>query len=391
MNSEAPRLPIYLDYAATTPVDPRVAEVMSEQLTPSGNFGNPASRSHVYGWEAEEVVEAARVELAELLDADPREIVWTSGATEADNLAIIGTALAREAAGRHIITSSIEHKAVLDSCAWLEGRGWEVTRLEPEAGGAVSPAQVEAALREDTTLVSLMFVNNELGVVTDLEAIGRIVREHGALLHVDAAQALGKIPFSVRELPVDLMAFSAHKLYGPKGVGALWVREAPEVRLEPMLHGGGHERGRRSGTLATHQIAGFGRAAAIARQALPTEGPRIAALKDRFLAALDGLPGVHRNGDPERTIPGIVNLAFEGVDGEALIMAIAPEIACSSGSACNSAFVEPSFVLRGIGLPDELAQAGLRFSFGRFTTEAEADHAGAVLRSAVERLRSARA
>ncbi|HSG87620.1 MAG TPA: aminotransferase class V-fold PLP-dependent enzyme [Pseudomonadales bacterium] len=377
-----------MDYAATTPVDERVAARMGECLTRDGVFGNPASRSHVYGWEAEEAVEEARVQLAELIGCDPREIAWTSGATESDNLAIQGVAMARADEGRHIITSRIEHKAVIDTCAWLEGRGFEVTWLDPGPDGLVTPEQVAGALREDTILVSLMLVNNELGVVTDIEAIGPIVRASPALLHVDAAQALGKMPIDVRRLDVDLMAFSAHKLYGPKGIGALYVRSDPPVPLEPLIHGGGHERGRRSGTLATHQIVGLGTASALVAECLDDEIARLWALRTRFLDGISNLPGVHLNGHPQRRIAGILNLAFEDVDGEALLMALAPDVACSSGSACNSAIVEPSFVLRGIGLPDALAAASLRFSLGRFTTEAEVDRVVTRINETVSRLRA---
>jgi cysteine desulfurase len=385
-------LPVYLDYAATTPTDPRVAERMAAHLTPDGVFGNPASRSHVYGWDAEEAVEEARAEVAALLNCDVREIVWTSGATESDNLAIQGTALARADRGRHIVTSTIEHKAVVDTCAWLEGRGFEVTWLEPGADGLVTAEQVAAALREDTILVSIMWVNNELGTVNDVAGIGRAVRAGGdALFHVDAAQALGKLPIDLAALDVDLMAFSGHKLYGPKGVGVLWVRGAPEVRIEPIIHGGGHERGRRSGTLPTHQIVGFGSACALVAEELEGERERLAALRTRFLDGLSNLPGVHLNGHAEQRIPGIVNLAFENVEGEALLMALSADLACSSGSACNSAFVEPSYVLRGIGLADDLAQAAVRFSLGRFTTEAEVDLAVTRITETVTRLRGASA
>ena len=383
------RLPVYLDYAATTPVDPCVAERVVAHLTPDGIFGNPASRSHVYGWDAEEAVEQARVEVASLLACDPREVVWTSGATESDNLAIQGVALAAEDLGRHLITSTIEHKAVIDTCRWLEARGWEVSWLEPGADGRIAPEQVAAVLRDDTVLVSLMLVNNELGVITDIAGTAELLKDHHALLHVDAAQALGKIPVSPSALGVDLMAFSGHKLYAPKGIGVLYVRNAPEVRVQALMHGGGHERGFRSGTLPTHQIVGMGAACAVAEAALAEEGPRIAVLRDRFLDGISNLAGIHLNGHAHSRIPGIVNLAFEGVDGEALLMALAPDIACSSGSACNSAFVEPSFVLRGIGLDDALAQASLRFSFGRFTTEAEVDHALDRVVETVSRLRRA--
>ena len=383
------RLPVYLDYAATTPVDPRVAERVTAHLTPDGVFGNPASRSHIFGWDAEEAVEQARVEVASLLACDPREVVWTSGATESDNLAIQGVALAAEARGRHLVTCTIEHKAVIDTCRWLEGRGWEVSWLEPGTDGRVASEQVAAVLRDDTVLVSLMLVNNELGVITDIAGIAELLKDHQALLHVDAAQALGKIPVSPSALGVDLMAFSGHKLYAPKGIGVLYVRNAPEVTVQALMHGGGHERGFRSGTLPTHQIVGMGAACAVAEAELAEEGPRIARLRDRFLDGVSNLGGIHLNGHAQARIPGIVNLAFEGVDGEALLMALAPDIACSSGSACNSAFVEPSFVLRGIGLDDTLAQASLRFSFGRFTTEAEVDQALDRVVETVSRLRRA--
>ena len=383
------RLPVYLDYAATTPVDPRVAERVTAHLTPDGVFGNPASRSHIFGWDAEEAVEQARVEVASLLACDPREVVWTSGATESDNLAIQGVALAAEARGRHLVTCTIEHKAVIDTCRWLEGRGWEVSWLEPGTDGRVAPEQVAAVLRDDTVLVSLMLVNNELGVITDIAGIAELLKDHQALLHVDAAQALGKIPVSPSALGVDLMAFSGHKLYAPKGIGVLYVRNAPEVTVQALMHGGGHERGFRSGTLPTHQIVGMGAACAVAEAELAEEGPRIARPRDRFLDGVSNLGGIHLNGHAQARIPGIVNLAFEGVDGEALLMALAPDIACSSGSACNSAFVEPSFVLRGIGLDDTLAQASLRFSFGRFTTEAEVDQALDRVVETVSRLRRA--
>ncbi len=383
------RLPVYLDYAATTPVDPRVAERVTAHLTPDGVFGNPASRSHIFGWDAEEAVEQARVEVASLLACDPREVVWTSGATESDNLAIQGVALAAEARGRHLVTCTIEHKAVIDTCRWLEGRGWEVSWLEPGTDGRVAPEQVAAVLRDNTVLVSLMLVNNELGVITDIAGIAELLKDHQALLHVDAAQALGKIPVSPSALGVDLMAFSGHKLYAPKGIGVLYVRNAPEVTVQALMHGGGHERGFRSGTLPTHQIVGMGAACAVAEAELAEEGPRIARLRDRFLDGVSNLGGIHLNGHAQARIPGILNIAFEGVDGEALLMALAPDIACSSGSACNSAFVEPSFVLRGIGLDDTLAQASLRFSFGRFTTEAEVDQALDRVVETVSRLRRA--
>jgi cysteine desulfurase len=381
------QMPVYLDYAATTPVDPLVAQAMGECLTLDGNFGNPASRSHLIGWKAEEAVEMARRHVADLVRCDPREIVWTSGATEADNLALKGIAHARRERGRHLVTSCIEHKAVLDSMQQLEREGFEITRLRPDVNGRVSPEQVLAALRPDTTLVSLMQVNNELGVVNDIAAIGAVVHAAGALLHVDAAQSVGKLPIDLGELPVDLMSFSAHKVYGPKGIGALFVRRSPDIRLECQMHGGGHERGMRSGTLPTHQAVGMGEAFRLAAQALSEESARLHQLRQRLLRGLAELPGVHLNGHPEHTVPGIVNLAFEGVDGETLLLSLRP-LAVSSGSACMSATMEPSYVLRGIGLPDALAQSALRVSFGRFTTVDDIDTAIVALREALPRLRT---
>ncbi len=382
------QMPVYLDYAATTPVDPRVAEAMGECLTLDGNFGNPASRSHLIGWKAEEAVELARRHVADLVHCDPREIVWTSGATESNNLALKGIAHARREQGRHLVTSCIEHKAVLDSMQQLEREGFEITRLRPDAHGRVSAEQVRAALRPDTTLVSLMQVNNELGVVNDIAAIGAVVHAAGTLLHVDAAQGAGKLPIDLAELPVDLMSFSAHKVYGPKGIGALFVRRSPDIRLECQMHGGGHERGMRSGTLPTHQAVGMGEAFRLAALALSEESARLHQLRQRLLRGLAELPGVHLNGHPEHTVPGIVNLAFEGVDGETLLLSLRT-LAVSSGSACMSATMEPSYVLRGIGLPDALAQSALRVSFGRFSTADDIDTAIAALRDAVPRLRSA--
>ncbi len=382
------QMPVYLDYAATTPVDPRVAEAMGECLTLDGNFGNPASRSHLIGWKAEEAVELARRHVADLVHCDPREIVWTSGATESNNLALKGIAHARREQGRHLVTSCIEHKAVLDSMQQLEREGFEITRLRPDAHGRVSAEQVLAALRPDTTLVSLMQVNNELGVVNDIAAIGAVVHAAGALLHVDAAQSAGKLPIDLAELPVDLMSFSAHKVYGPKGIGALFVRRSPDIRLECQMHGGGHERGMRSGTLPTHQAVGMGEAFRLAALALSEESARLHQLRQRLLRGLAELPGVHLNGHPEHTVPGIVNLAFEGVDGETLLLSLRT-LAVSSGSACMSATMEPSYVLRGIGLPDALAQSALRVSFGRFSMADDIDTAIAALRDAVPRLRAA--
>jgi cysteine desulfurase len=361
------QLPIYLDYAATTPVDSRVAEKMSHYLTMDGHFGNPASRSHLYGWQAEEAVENARRDVADLLGCDPREIVWTSGATESDNLAIKGVAHCFAEKGRHIITAQTEHKAVLDTCAWLEQQGFKVTWLRPDRQGVVTADQVASALREDTILVSLMHVNNEIGVIHDIATIGAVVRDHGALFHVDAAQSAGKITLDLAKLPVDLMSLSAHKVYGPKGIGALYVRRDPAVMLEASIHGGGHERGMRSGTLPTHQIVGMGEAFRLASELHQTESDRLWLLRRQLLEGLNGLPGCQLNGHPEYTVPGIVNLAFADVDGESLLMALRG-LALSSGSACTSATLESSYVLRAIGVEDTLAQGSLRLSMGRFTT-----------------------
>jgi cysteine desulfurase len=377
---------IYLDYAATTPVDPRVAQKMSACLLTEGNFGNPASRSHVYGWQAEEAVEEARVQVAKLVNCDPREIIWTSGATESDNLAIKGVAEAAGAQRRHIITSVLEHKAVLDTCAYLETKGIEVTYLEPDATGIIEPKQVADALRADTLLVSLMHANNEIGVINDIAAIGAVCRSAGVVFHVDAAQSAGKVPIDLAVMKIDLMSLSAHKIYGPKGIGALFVRRLPPVKLAPQIHGGGHERGLRSGTLATHQIVGFGEAARILSEEMERESARIKSLRDRLWAHLKQLGGVHLNGDAERRLPGNLNVAFDGVSGETLLLAL-DDVAVSSGSACTSATVEPSYVLRALGLPDELAHASLRFSIGRFTTEAEIDRAARRVVEVVERLR----
>jgi cysteine desulfurase len=379
--------PIYLDYAATTPVDPRVAQKMSACLLVEGNFGNPASRSHLYGWQAEEAVEEARTQVASLLNADPREIVWTSGATESDNLAIKG--LAEGASRRHIVTSAIEHKAVLDTCRYLEGRGFEVTYLQPDASGIIEPEQVREALRRDTLVVSIMHVNNEIGVINDVAAIGAVCREAGVLMHTDAAQSAGKVPLDVRAMPLDLISLSAHKMYGPKGMGALYVRRSPPVKLTPLIHGGGHERGMRSGTLATHQVVGMGEASAILEREMERENARILALRNRLLAHLLQIPGTALNGDPERRLPGLVNVSFAGVDGETLLMAL-DDVAVSSGSACTSATVEPSYVLKALGLPDDLAHASLRFTVGRYTTEADVDHAGRRVAEVVHGLRGAR-
>jgi len=378
--------PIYLDYAATTPVDPRVAEVMARHLTLDGIFANPASRSHMPGWQAEQVVEGARRQVADLIGADPREIVWTSGATEADNLALIGFMRANRARGMHLVTSTIEHKAIIDTARALEAEGFEVTWLEPGHDGRIAPARLAAAMRDDTALVSLMAVNNELGSINDLAALSAVVHARDAVFHVDAAQAVGRIPLDVVELGIDLMSLSGHKVYGPKGVGALYVKRSPDIRLEALIHGGGHERGMRSGTLPTHQIAGMGEAFVLAESEGEADQTRIAALAERFLAGLDDLEGVHRNTDVTVAVPNIVNLSFDGVDGESLLMALRG-IAVSTGSACNSASVEPSYVLRGIGVPRSRALTALRFSFGRFTTEAEIDAAVAEIRHAITTLR----
>lgn len=379
--------PVYLDYAATTPVDPAVAEAMVKCLTLDGVFGNPASRSHAYGWQAEAAVENARKQVAGLIHADPREIVWTSGATESDNLAIKGAVAGKS--GAHVITSMIEHKAVLDTCKWLEGQGVEVTWLKPQPDGRIAPAQVEDAIRPETVLVSLMMVNNELGCVTDIAAIGGLLRQRGILFHVDAAQAAGKMPVDVSEMPVDLLSLSGHKVYGPKGVGALYVRRSPDVKIEAQIHGGGHERGMRSGTLPTHQIVGMGSAFALAADLLDDDMARLEALRSRFLEGLSSLEGVSFNGSADARVPGIINLSFAGVDAESLMLGLR-ELAVSSGSACASATIEPSFVLRGIGLDDEQAHRALRFSLGRFTTEEEVDFATSQIIEVVGRLRSVR-
>ena len=378
---------IYLDYAATTPVDPRVAAKMMECLTIDGNFGNPASRSHGYGWMAEEAVETARQQVADLVNADPREIVWTSGATESNNLAIKGAAHFYQSKGKHLISSKIEHKAVLDTCRQLEREGFEVTYLDPEPGtGLITAAMVEAALRPDTILVSLMHVNNEIGTITDLAEIGRLTRARGVLLHSDAAQSTGKLPIDLEALPVDLMSFSAHKTYGPKGIGALYVRRKPRVRLEAQMHGGGHERGFRSGTLATHQIVGMGEAFRIAREEGAAEQARLRVLRDRLLAGLQELEQVFVNGSLEQRIAGNLNISFNFVEGESLIMAL-KDLAVSSGSACTSASLEPSYVLRALGLSDELAHSSIRFSIGRFTTDADIDFVIGHAQGAVNKLR----
>ena len=379
-------LPIYFDYAATTPVDPRVVKAMTECLSIEGNFGNPASRSHVFGWKAEEAVEQARQHVADLVKCDPREIVWTSGATESDNLALKGVAHFYQSRGKHIITSRIEHKAVLDSCRQLEREGFEVTYLDPDSNGLISPEAVAAAIRPDTILVSIMHVNNEIGVINDIKGIGAVTRARKVVFHVDAAQSAGKVDIDVDDMQVDLMSFSAHKIYGPKGIGALYVRRKPRVRLEAQMHGGGHERGMRSGTLPTHQIVGMGEAFRIAREEMHEEGRRIGMLRDRLLKGLQDMEEVHVNGDLEHRVAGNLNVSFNYVEGESLIMAL-KDLAVSSGSACTSASLEPSYVLRALGLNDEMAHSSLRFSIGRFTTADDIDYAVGKVRDAVTKLR----
>ncbi len=380
------QLPIYLDYSATTPVDPRVAEKMSACLTLDGNFGNPASRSHRFGWQAEEAIEDARGQIAELINADTREIVWTSGATESDNLAIKGAAHFYQKNGKHIITSSIEHKAVLDACRQLEREGYEITYLAPDENGITQPEAVEAAMREDTVLVSIMHANNEIGVINDVAAIGEITRARKVIFHVDGAQSVGKIPVDMEAMKVDLLSMCAHKMYGPKGIGALYVRRKPRVRIEAQIHGGGHERGMRSGTLPTHQIVGFGEAARVAKESMAAENERLVALRQRLWNGFSDMEEVYLNGHPEQRLPGALNVSFNFVEGESLIMAL-KDLAISSGSACTSASLEPSYVLRALGRSDELAHSSLRFSIGRFTTEEEIDYAIVQVRAAVEKLR----
>ena len=378
--------PIYLDNSSTTPVDPRVAEKMMECLTREGNFGNPASRSHMPGWKAEEAVETARRHVADLINCDPREIVWTSGATEADNLAIKGAAHFYNKKGKHVITSKIEHKAVLDSCRQLEREGYEVTYLDPSESGIISPESVASAIRPDTTLVSLMHVNNEIGVINDIEAIGKITREQKVIFHVDAAQSVGKVNIDLEKMQVDLLSLTTHKVYGPKGIGALYVRRKPRIRIEPQMHGGGHERGMRSGTLPTHQIVGMGEAFRIAKEEMAEENSRILALRNRLLEGLSGIEEVYVNGDIDYRVAGNLNISFNFVEGESLIMALR-DLAISSGSACTSASLEPSYVLRALGLNDELAHSSLRIMIGRFTSEEEVDYTIEKIHAAVAKLR----
>ncbi len=380
------RKPIYFDYAATTPVDPRVAEKMMQYLTPDGMFGNPASRSHLFGWQADAAVEHAREQVAALVNADPKEIVWTSGATESDNLAIKGAAHFNERKGKHIITCKTEHKAVLDTCRQLEREGFEVTYLDPEPNGLLDLEKFKAAIRPDTTVVSIMHVNNETGVIQDIATIGEICRANKIVFHVDAAQSAGKVPMDLETLKVDLMSFSAHKIYGPKGIGALYVRRKPRVRIEAQMHGGGHERGMRSGTLPTHQIVGMGEAFQIAQAEMQTETDRILMLRNRLWDGLKDIEEVYLNGDLEQRVAGILNVSFNYVEGESLMMSL-KDLAMSSGSACTSASLEPSYVLRALGRSDELAHSSLRLSMGRFTTVEEVDHAIGRIRAAVDKLR----
>jgi len=380
------KLPVYLDYSATTPVDPRVAELMCQYLTMDGNFGNAASRSHEYGWQADDAIKAARADVAALINADPKEIVWTSGATESDNLAIKGVAHFYHKKGKHIITCKTEHKAVLDTCRQLEREGFEVTYLDPEDNGLIDIDKLTAAMRDDTILVSIMHVNNEIGVIQDVKAIGEITRERGIIFHVDAAQSAGKVEIDMQDMKVDLMSFSAHKIYGPKGIGALYVRRKPRIRLEAQMHGGGHERGMRSGTLATHQIVGMGEAFRLAKLEMTADNEKLIKLRNRLWDGLKDMEEVYINGDMDQRIAGNLNVSFNYVEGESLIMAV-KDLAVSSGSACTSASLEPSYVLRALGRSDELAHSSIRFTFGRFSTEDDVDHAVELMRAKVEKLR----
>ncbi len=380
------KLPIYFDYSATTPVDKRVAEKMMQYMTNEGHFGNPASRSHKFGWQAEEAVDIARNQIAELINADPREIVFTSGATESDNLAIKGAANFYSKKGKHIITCKTEHKAVLDTCRELERQGFEVTYLDPEDNGLIDLNKLEAAMRDDTILVSIMHVNNEIGVIQDISEIGEMCRARKIIFHVDAAQSVGKIPLDMQHMKVDLLSISAHKMYGPKGIGALYVRRKPRIRLEAQMHGGGHERGMRSGTLATHQIVGMGEACRLAKEEMAQDLAHVTAMRDRLWAGLNAMEQVFVNGDFDKRYPGNLNVSFNFVEGESLIMAL-KDLAVSSGSACTSASLEPSYVLRALGLNDEMAHSSIRFSFGRFTTSEEIDYAIELIQKSIGHLR----
>ena len=386
LNEDFSNQTTYFDYASTTPVDDRVVEKMKDCMSFEGAFGNSGSRSHVYGWKAEEIVEEARLNVANLLNCDPREIIWTSGATESDNLAIKGAAYFYKSKGRHIVTSKIEHKAVLDVCRQLEKENFEVTYLDPDENGVISPQSVKDAIREDTVLVSLMQINNEIGVFNDIEQIGQITRENGTIFHVDAAQSAGKIPIDLSKLNVDLMSFSAHKIYGPKGIGALYIRRKPRVRLQPLFHGGGQERGIRAGTLPTHQIVGMGEAFRIAEEQMEIDHKRLTNFRSILWNGLKDMEEVYINGSIENGFPGIFNMSFNFVEGESLIMAL-KNIAVSSGSACTSASLEPSYVLRALGRPDELAHSSIRFSFGRFTKKEEVERTVDLVKNSVSQLR----
>ncbi|TPH19303.1 IscS subfamily cysteine desulfurase [Litorilituus lipolyticus] len=380
------KLPIYFDYSATTPVDKRVAEKMMQYMTTEGHFGNPASRSHKFGWQAEEAVDIARNQIADLINADPREIVFTSGATESDNLAIKGAANFYNKKGKHIITCKTEHKAVLDTCRELERQGYEVTYLDPEENGLIDLNKLNEAMRDDTILVSIMHVNNEVGVIQDIAEIGEMCRARKIIFHVDAAQSVGKINIDLQQLKVDLLSISAHKMYGPKGIGALYVRRKPRIRLEAQMHGGGHERGMRSGTLATHQIVGMGEACRLAKEEMAQDLVHVTAMRDRLWAGINTMEQVFINGDVDKRYAGNLNVSFNFVEGESLIMAL-KDLAVSSGSACTSASLEPSYVLRALGLNDEMAHSSIRFSFGRFTTEEEVDYAIDLIKKSIGHLR----
>lgn len=381
------KLPIYLDYSATTPVDPRVAEKMMQYLTPEGMFGNPASRSHAYGWDADKAVEHARQQVADLVNADPKEIVWTSGATESDNLAIKGVAHFYKKKGKHIITCKTEHKAVLDSCRQLEREGFEITYLDPEANGLIDLKKLEAAMRDDTILVSIMHVNNEIGVIADIAAIGELTRARKIMFHVDAAQSAGKVPIDLKTMKVDLMSFSAHKIYGPKGMGALYVRRKPRVRIEAQMHGGGHERGMRSGTLPVHQIVGMGEAFHLAKLEMEQDNAKLLRMRNRLLEGVQDMEEIYVNGDLEHRVAGNINISFNFVEGESLMMSL-KDLAVSSGSACTSASLEPSYVLRAIGRSDELAHSSIRFTFGRFSDENDIDLMIPLIREKIQKLRN---
>ena len=386
MTEQATEKPIYLDYSATTPIDERVVTEMLKYMGPESSFGNPASRSHSFGWEAEAAIEQARKHIADLVGANPKEIIFTSGATESDNLAIKGVAHFNKKRGKHIVTCKTEHKAVLDSCRQLEREGYEVTYLDPMENGLIDLEEFKKALRDDTTLVSIMHVNNEIGVIQDIEAIGNICRERKIVFHVDGAQSAGKVDINLEELPVDLMSFSAHKIYGPKGIGALYVQRKPRIRLEAQMHGGGHERGMRSGTLATHQIVGMGEAFRIAKEEMAEENARLLKLRNKLYDGVKDMEEVYVNGDLNHRIAGNINISFNYVEGESLLMAL-NNLAISSGSACTSASLEPSYVLRALGRNDELAHSSIRFTMGRYTTEEEVDRTIVHIRKAVEKLR----